>query len=79
MISLLPTRRTIRPPTDFSYAIFVKIVIDDGPSKQRLLLFREIIKQDLAYVGSNCKNRGLLGMKAETIHAVLAIKKCTGT
>lgn len=79
MVCLLSARRTICPPTNFRYAIFMEIVIYDRSSKQRFLFLREIVKQDLAYVGSNCKDWGFLGMKAETIHAILAIKMCTGT
>lgn len=57
----------------------MEIVIDDGPSKQRLLFLREIIEQYLAHICSNGENGGFLWMKAETINAILAIDKGTGT
>lgn len=79
MVCLLSARRTICPPTDFRNTIFMEIIIDDGPSKQRLFFLWKIIEQNLTHIGSNSKNGGFLWMKAETIHAILTINKRTGT
>lgn len=79
MVGLYFARGSVSPPADFSDAVPVKVVIHDGFTKQGVFLPGKVVEKNLSDVGTNCKDRWLLGMETHTVHTILHTNDRTGT
>lgn len=57
----------------------MKIVVDDGLSKERLLFPWKIIEQDLTDVSPHSENWRFFWVESQTVNAILDSWTCTGT
>jgi len=57
----------------------MEVVVYYCLSKLRILLFREVVEQDLAYMCSDCENWRFFWVKTQAINAILIKQMYTGT